>query len=70
MQRLCSMQRIFSLHSKKRGLNRRPGPPVHDDLLAISGGGRDLTADKPNLKWLVDITEQFELRHDQLATAA
>ena len=34
--RLCSTQRIFSLHSKKRGLNRKPGPPVHDDLLKTS----------------------------------
>jgi transposase InsO family protein len=57
VQRLCSAQRIWSLHSKKRGLNRRPGPPVHDDLLAVPGGGRDFTADKPNVKWLTDITE-------------
>jgi len=55
--RLCSLQRIWSLHSKKRGLNRRPGPPVHEDLLAVAGGGRDFTADGPNRKWLVDITE-------------
>jgi hypothetical protein len=33
--RLCSVQRIFSAHSKKRGLNRKPGPPVHDDLLRV-----------------------------------
>ena len=32
---LCSTQRIFSLHSKKRGHNRKPGPPVHDDLLKV-----------------------------------
>lgn len=57
VQRLCSLQRIWSLHSKKRGLNRKAGPPIHDDLLAIAGGGRDFTADAPNLKWLVDITE-------------
>jgi len=30
--RPCSMQAIFSVHSRKRGLNRKPGPPVHDDL--------------------------------------
>ena len=57
VHRLCSAQRIWSLHSKKRGLHRRPGPPVHDDLLTVPGGGRDFTADKPNVKWLVDITE-------------
>jgi putative transposase len=57
VQRLCTAQRIWSLHSKKRGLNRKAGPPVHDDLLATSGGGRDFTAPAPNVKWLTDITE-------------
>lgn len=59
--RLCSMQGIFSIHSKKRGLNRKPGPPVHDDLLAKvdhhGRPGRDFTATAPNEKWLTDITE-------------
>ncbi len=50
--RLCSQQRIFSVHSRKRGLNRKPGPPVHDDLLE-----RDFTAETVNSKWLTDITE-------------
>jgi len=50
--RLCSAQRIFSVHSRQRGLNRKPGPPVHDDLL-----GRDFTAGALNAKWLTDITE-------------
>jgi len=50
--RLCSRQRIFSVHSKKRSLNRKAGPPVHDDLI-----GRDFTAERPNVKWLTDITE-------------
>jgi len=50
--RLCSMQQIFSLHSKKRGRNRKAGPPVHDDLVE-----RDFTARSPNAKWLTDITE-------------
>jgi len=56
VQRLCSLQRIWSLHSTKRGLNRKAGPPVHDDMLAIPGG-RDFTAPAPNVKWLTDITE-------------
>jgi putative transposase len=59
--RLCSVQRIFSTHAKKRGLNRRPGPPVHDDLLAVTDAhgrpGRDFTATRPDQKWLTDITE-------------
>ena len=46
------MQRIWSVHSKKRGLNRRPGPPVHDDLVQ-----RDFTAPATNTLWLTDITE-------------
>jgi len=59
--RLCSAQRIFSAHSKMRGLNRKPGPPVHDDLLKVDHEngrpGRDFTATRPNEKWLTDISE-------------
>jgi len=59
--RLCSNMRIFSLHSKKRGLNRKPGPPAHDDLLKVTDKHgrptRDFTADAPNAKWLTHITE-------------
>ncbi len=59
--RLCSAQRIFSAHSKKRGLNRKPGPPVHDDLLKVVDAhgrpGRDFTATGPDEKWLTDISE-------------
>jgi len=51
---LCSEQRLWSLHSKKRGLNRKAGPPVHDDLVL-----RDFTATKPNQLWLTDITEHW-----------
>lgn len=50
--RLCSQQRIWSVFSKKRGLNRKAGPPVHDDLV-----GRQFTADGPDQTWLTDITE-------------
>jgi hypothetical protein len=52
VQRLCSVQRIWSVHAKKRGMNRRPGPPVHDDLVE-----RDFTATAANVLWLTDITE-------------
>lgn len=31
--RLCSQAGIVSLHARKRGKSRRPGPPVHDDLV-------------------------------------
>ncbi len=50
--RLCKAQRIWSVHAKRRGLNRKAGPPVHDDLI-----GRDFGATGPNRKWLTDITE-------------
>lgn len=50
--RLCSQQRIWSAFAKKRGLNRKAGPPVHDDLVA-----RQFTAESPDRTWLTDITE-------------
>ena len=50
--RICSEQGIWSVFSKKRGLNRKAGPPVHDDLVE-----RDFTASAPDQLWLTDITE-------------
>jgi putative transposase len=52
VNRLCTQQRLWSVHSKKRGLSRKPGPPVHDDLVE-----RRFTADQLNQLWLTDITE-------------
>jgi putative transposase len=52
VNRLCSSQRLWSVHSRKRGLNRKPGPPVHDDLVR-----REFSAAEPNQLWLTDITE-------------
>ncbi len=40
------------MHTKKRGLNRKAGPPVHEDLV-----DRQFSAAAPNLLWLTDITE-------------
>ncbi|PNI09506.1 IS3 family transposase [Arthrobacter sp. AFG7.2] len=54
VQRLCRDHGIWSVFSKKRGLNRKPGPPVHDDLVE-----RDFTATAPNALWLTDITEHL-----------
>lgn len=31
--RLCARNKIWSVFSKRRGLTRRAGPPVHDDLV-------------------------------------
>jgi putative transposase len=50
--RLCSPQRIWSVFAKKPRLNRKAGPPVHDDLV-----DRQFTATTPNVVWLTDITE-------------
>ena len=50
--RVCSEQRLWSVFAKKRGLNRKAGPPVHDDLI-----DRDFNADQLDTKWLTDITE-------------
>jgi transposase InsO family protein len=52
VQCLCRDHGIWSVFSKKRGLNRKPGPPVHDDLVE-----RDFTAAAPNELWLTGITE-------------
>ncbi len=52
VNRLCSSQRLWSVHSRKCGLNRKPGPPVHDDLVR-----REFSAAEPNQLWLTDITE-------------
>jgi putative transposase len=51
--RICSANGWWSAFGKpRRGKGRRPGPPVHDDLVE-----RDFTADEPNQLWLTDITE-------------
>jgi transposase InsO family protein len=52
VQRLCTQQGIWSVFAKKRGLSRRAGPPVHDDLV-----DRVFSAEAPNVTWLTDITE-------------
>jgi putative transposase len=53
MWRVCSSNGWWSAFGKKRGKNgKKPGPPVHDDLVE-----RDFTADVPNELWLADITE-------------
>ena len=52
VNRLCTMARLWSVHSRKRGRFRKPGPPVHDDLVK-----REFTAEAPNKLWLTDITE-------------
>lgn len=59
--RLCSIAGVFASHARKKSKAGKPGPPVHDDLLAVvDEKGRvshDFTAAAPNTKWLTDITE-------------
>lgn len=50
--KVCSQAGIVSAHARKRGRSKKPGPPVHDDLVE-----RDFTAAEPNRLWLTDITE-------------
>ncbi len=50
------MQKLWSVHARTRGRYRRPGPPVHDDLV-----GREFTAEAPNTLWFTDIE-----RHEAL----
>jgi transposase InsO family protein len=50
--RLCAQQKIWSVFAKKKGLSRRAGPPVHDDL-----AHKRFAADATDRLWLTDITE-------------
>jgi putative transposase len=50
--RLCSEQRIWSSFVKKSRYGKKPGPPVHDDLVR-----REFTACSIDQLWFTDITE-------------
>ena len=53
--RICRDNQWWSVFGKKRGKNgKRPGPPVHDDLVQ-----RDFTAGDVNELWLTGITEHW-----------
>ena len=54
--RICSDNGWWSAFGKKkaRGKGKKPGPPVHDDLVQ-----RNFTAQAPNQLWLGDITEHW-----------
>ena len=61
---ICSQQGWWSIFGKKRSARPRPGPPVHDDRLAVEDEkGRvrhDFTSTTaPNRVWLTDITEHW-----------
>ena len=53
--RICRDNQWWSVFGKNRGKNgKRPGPPVHDDLVK-----RDFSADDVNELWLTGITEHW-----------
>ena len=52
--KICSANGWWSVFGKKKGLSKKAGPPVHDDLVR-----RDFTANAPNQVWLGDITEHW-----------
>lgn len=53
--KICRDNQWWSAFGKKRGKNgKRPGPPVHDDLVK-----RAFSADDVNELWLTDITEHW-----------
>lgn len=59
--RICAANGWWSVFGKKRGKSKKAGPPVHDDLCAVTDSkGRarhGFTAEGPNQLWLSDITE-------------
>ena len=50
--RLCSEQRIWASFVKKSRSGKKPGPPVHDDLVK-----REFSAEAIDQIWFTDITE-------------
>ena len=60
VHRLCRIGGLWASHAKKKGKAGKPGPPVHDDLLATEDEhGRirhRFTATGPNQVWSWDIT--------------
>ncbi|WP_344706597.1 DDE-type integrase/transposase/recombinase [Marihabitans asiaticum] len=60
--RICSDMGWWSAFGKpKRGKAKKPGPPVHDDLCAVTDEHgvirHEFNADGPNELWIGDITE-------------
>ncbi len=50
--RLCSQAGLWASFVKKPHSSKKPGPPVHDDLVL-----RNFSANKANQLWFTDITE-------------
>lgn len=64
--KVCSQRRWWSMFGKKRGRGgKRPGPPVHDDLVC-----RQFSAEGPDQVWLPDITEHWTVADGKLYLCA
>ena len=74
VHRLCQIGGIQASHAKKKGKSGRPGPPVHDDLLAARDEhGRirhHFTAKAPNQVWLTDIERHEALLNREVCERA
>ena len=61
--RICSDNGWWSAFGKKRGKGKKPGPPVQDDLCAVTDDkGRirhEFKAESANELWIGDITEHW-----------
>ncbi|WP_286959545.1 hypothetical protein [Arsenicicoccus sp. UBA7492] len=64
--KICSSNGWGSVFGKGKSGTKKPGPPVHDDLCAITeekGRTRhEFSADGPNRLWIGDITERAMIR--------
>ena len=63
--RLCSEMSIFSAFTKKGKSGKKPGAPVHDDLVQ-----RDFSASRMNELWFTDITEHATTSEGKLYMAS
>jgi len=61
--KICSSNGWWSAFGKRKSGVKKAGPPVHDDLCAVTdANGRtrhEFTADAPNRLWIGDITEHW-----------
>ncbi|MFY9265642.1 MAG: IS3 family transposase [Solirubrobacterales bacterium] len=68
VHRLCDIAGIQASHAKKKGKAGKPGPPVHDDLLATEDKHGQIrhvfSARRPDQVWLTDI-ERHEAPHNR-----
>ena len=62
--RLRRLEGMWPVFARQRGLNRKPGPPVHDDSVK-----QDFTAMKASGQWLAEITEH-PTKHGKLYLCA